>query len=287
MYYSLNTSDICPLKPDMSTISISNASPTLHDTSPVVNQVSDFPNKSSIYNKFFLKYPLVSYSIVILYILFVKWIGPAIMRKRKPYSLKKVLIVYNLFQALANLYILRNGIFLIRLYWDSRCAFRKNPNFEEMLETSMMYGYDVYIIKFLDLLDTVFFVLRKKQNQVSFLHVFHHAGMCLLFAWGFKKLYLILGFYVYIALFVNTAVHVIMYTYYGLAAIGPQMQKYLWWKKHLTLIQIGQLLFIIFYQIYGILTGCEEFGKLELYILFYLTVTVLFFLKFYRNYKNT
>lgn len=29
-----------------------------------------------------------------------------------------------------------------------------------------------------------------------------------------------------------------MYGYYGLAALGPHMQKYLWWKKYLTIIQI-------------------------------------------------
>lgn len=37
---------------------------------------------------------------------------------------------------------------------------------------------------------------------------------------------------------VNTFVHVIMYFYYGLAAIGPHMQKYLWWKRYLTSLQL-------------------------------------------------
>ncbi len=37
---------------------------------------------------------------------------------------------------------------------------------------------------------------------------------------------------------VNACVHVIMYTYYGLAAAGPRFQKYLWWKKYMTAIQL-------------------------------------------------
>lgn len=37
---------------------------------------------------------------------------------------------------------------------------------------------------------------------------------------------------------VNAGVHVIMYTYYGLSAAGPRFQKYLWWKKHMTAIQL-------------------------------------------------
>ena len=37
---------------------------------------------------------------------------------------------------------------------------------------------------------------------------------------------------------INSFVHTIMYTYYGLAALGPSYQKYLWWKKYMTKIQI-------------------------------------------------
>ncbi len=36
----------------------------------------------------------------------------------------------------------------------------------------------------------------------------------------------------------NAAIHVLMYLYYGLAAFGPKIQKYLWWKKYLTIIQM-------------------------------------------------
>lgn len=39
----------------------------------------------------------------------------------------------------------------------------------------------------------------------------------------------------------NCVVHVIMYTYYGLSAMGPNYQKYLWWKKYLTTIQLVRL----------------------------------------------
>lgn len=40
----------------------------------------------------------------------------------------------------------------------------------------------------------------------------------------------------------NCVVHVFMYTYYGLSAMGPKYQKYLWWKKYLTTIQLVCLL---------------------------------------------
>lgn len=37
--------------------------------------------------------------------------------------------------------------------------------------------YFYYTLKIFDLLDTVFFVMRKKYNQITFLHTYHHAGM--------------------------------------------------------------------------------------------------------------
>lgn len=36
----------------------------------------------------------------------------------------------------------------------------------------------------------------------------------------------------------NTFVHIVMYTYYMFSAMGPQYQKYLWWKKYLTTFQM-------------------------------------------------
>ncbi len=43
--------------------------------------------------------------------------------------------------------------------------------------------------------------------------------------------------------FLNSIVHVIMYSYYFVAAMGPEYQKYLWWKRYLTsfqMIQVGE-----------------------------------------------
>lgn len=37
---------------------------------------------------------------------------------------------------------------------------------------------------------------------------------------------------------INSLVHVVMYLYYGLAALGPSMAKYLWWKRYLTSLQL-------------------------------------------------
>lgn len=36
----------------------------------------------------------------------------------------------------------------------------------------------------------------------------------------------------------NTFVHIVMYFYYMVAAMGPRFQKYIWWKKYLTSFQM-------------------------------------------------
>lgn len=40
---------------------------------------------------------------------------------------------------------------------------------------------------------------------------------------------------------INSAVHVVMYFYYGVSACGPEYQKYLWWKKYITKMQMVRI----------------------------------------------
>ena len=36
----------------------------------------------------------------------------------------------------------------------------------------------------------------------------------------------------------NSLVHVVMYGYYALSALGPKIRPYLWWKRHITHLQL-------------------------------------------------
>jgi GNS1/SUR4 family len=100
--------------------------------------------------------------------------------------------------------------------------------------------YFYFLIKVIDLLDTVFFVLRKKQNQVTFLHVYHHAGMVAL-SWSGTK-YFPGGHSVFMGM-LNSFVHVVMYFYYFLTSLSPKYKQNLWWKKHITQLQIVSICF--------------------------------------------
>ncbi|GFO10776.1 elongation of very long chain fatty acids protein [Plakobranchus ocellatus] len=73
-----------------------------------------------------------------------------------------------------------------------------------------------------------------------------------------------------------------MYSYYGLSALGPHMQKYLWWKKHLTKLQLIQ--FVCMLIIMGKNITCDDpnFPQFLNYIGVFYCITILsLFLNFY------
>ncbi|MBO8666424.1 elongation of very long chain fatty acids protein, partial [Staphylococcus aureus] len=67
------------------------------------------------------------------------------------------------------------------------------------------------ILKLSEFIETVFFVLRKKQNQVSALHIYHHITTFFLI-WIATRINP--GGIVRIPVMLNNTVHMVMYSYY-------------------------------------------------------------------------
>ncbi|CAH0391173.1 unnamed protein product [Bemisia tabaci] len=151
---------------------------------------------------------------------------------------------------------------------------RDNPYFMPVL-TGVWY---FFMSKLADLLDTIFFVLRKKQSHITFLHVAHHVNMLVL-SWAFLKY--MKDEHAILAGVLNSFVHIWMYGYYFLAALGPSVQKYLWWKKHITQLQISHFVIILGYLGVLLWNGCEMLISLTIYIAATASGFLYFFLKFY------
>ncbi|XP_028852401.1 elongation of very long chain fatty acids protein 7a [Denticeps clupeoides] len=185
--------------------------------------------------------PLPQSLMIVCYIYFVLSLGPRLMENRKPFELKRILVVYNFGVVALSLHMCYE---FVMAGWGTGYSFHcdlvdysMSPQGVRMLEVCWLY----YFSKFIEMLDTIFFVLRKKNSQVTFLHVFHHAIMP--FTWWFGVKFSAGGLGTFHAL-LNCIVHVIMYTYYGLSALGPRYHRFLWWKKHLTSIQLIQFVMI-------------------------------------------
>ncbi|KAG1652467.1 Elongation of very long chain fatty acids protein 4 [Nymphon striatum] len=137
-----------------------------------------------------------------------------------------------------------------------------------------------WISKFVELLDTIYFVLRKKDRQVTVLHVYHHCTM-IFNVWITIKLSPV-GHFTFIG-FTNSFVHFPMYAYYGLAAIGPHMQKYLGWKKYITTIQLIQFVLNIFHGTQVLFNNCDVSLTIAYISVFQSFVFLILFLNFYHH----
>ncbi|KAK8776151.1 hypothetical protein V5799_030505 [Amblyomma americanum] len=190
--------------------------------------------------------PLPVFFITAAYVYFVKVAGPRWMSRRKPFKLKTCILAYNLSAtALSAFFVCR---FAKLSYWDLGYMFLQDldlgvsPANLEIVRLSWW----LYLFKISELADTVFFVLRKKNHQVSALHVVHHVivtwNMWLGLSYGAQSH----GMFVTC---MNTFVHVFMYTYYFLAALGPAYKRLLWWKRYLTMMQILQFVLLFAHSV--------------------------------------
>ncbi|KAK9500607.1 hypothetical protein O3M35_001845 [Rhynocoris fuscipes] len=216
------------------------------------------------------------------YLYFVLSLGPKLMEHRKPFDLKYVMIVYNFCQVVFSAWLcskLFSSFSVLTYIYTHACSpMPRHNNPMIILLNTASWWY--FMSKVVELLDTLFFVLRKKQNQVTVLHVYHHAIM-VISTWGYLKY--ARGEQGIIPGFLNSVVHVIMYSYYLLAALGPRVQKYLWWKKYLTKLQLGQFVLILLYLSTMIILDCQVPRGLTLYMSFNTFIFLILFINFYKK----
>ncbi|XP_019870251.1 elongation of very long chain fatty acids protein AAEL008004 [Aethina tumida] len=200
-------------------------------------------------NWFLMGTPVPLLIILVTYVYFCKSAGPRFMRDRKPYDLKNVIVVYNIIQVLLSVYIVWVGT----PYWiGGKYNFACEPVGNDYAVQSTVWVY--FMCKIIELLDTVFFVLRKKYNQVSYLHVYHHTLMpiCAWIGTNFLP-----GGHGTLLGYINSFIHIIMYAYYLISSMGPQYQKYLWWKKYLTSMQLIQFVIIFVHNFQVMFRTCD------------------------------
>ncbi|KPI98124.1 Elongation of very long chain fatty acids protein 4 [Papilio xuthus] len=243
---------------------------------------------------------------LIIYLLFVLKIGPEFMRNRSPYNLKIILVVYNILQVLISTivfyistdHILKNGLIIrqqqcvtenkefkikgTNLLMQNGFIIQRQcvaDNTELKIKTVSIIQYYFYA-KISELLDTVFFVLRKRDRQISFLHVYHHTFTLLVtcYTLNYDPDYC----FIFLCT-LNSFIHIIMYAYYGLAAF-PNLTKYLWWKKYITKMQLIQFLVMIVQMLLSHqLSSCKTSYVLFVSLILYILLLIYLFSRFYAK----
>ena len=176
--------------------------------------------------------------------------GPKLMAKREAFDPKGFMLVYNGYQTVFN--VVTVAIFIAELNrvgvkaWGGRLSW-SNPESFWICNAIWLH----YNNKYLELLDTVFMVLRKKNAQLSFLHIYHH---CLLI-WAWWMVCFVIKnndcIDAYFGACMNAGIHVIMYSYYLMAALKIPCP----WKKYITQAQMAQFVIVFAHACYVIVDG--------------------------------
>ncbi|CAO1438187.1 unnamed protein product [Diamesa serratosioi] len=229
----------------------------LHSVYSTYNYYFNEYNDPRIQHLPLMNKPWFMLQMMTVYLLFVKVIGRKIMQNRKPLNLTKVINYYNLCQIALNLfcayYSLKYSYMQKGYNYTCQVPPYNDYTYAGLKLVTMSYIY--FLLKILDLMDTVFFVLRKKDSQVTFLHTYHHVLMVLA-AFAHIKYYSGAGQCLLLGI-INCLVHAIMYSYYFLTSFKPELKQSLWWKKHITQVQMLQFAILIIHFILPLFRECS------------------------------
>ncbi|RXN34560.1 adenine DNA glycosylase-like protein [Labeo rohita] len=150
-------------------------------SSKVDSKVSfpDFADKRT--DPWLLVYSPVPVICIFLCYLVIIWIGPKLMKNKEPVDLKAVLIVYNFAMVGLSIYMFHEFMVTSWLanysYLCQPVDYSRSPLGMRMASVCWWFFFS----KVIELSDTIFFILRKKNSQLTFLHVYHHGTM--IFNW--------------------------------------------------------------------------------------------------------
>jgi len=143
-----------------------------------------------------------------------------------------------------------------------------------------------YMSKILDWADTAFIVFGNKPRQFTFLHWYHHASV---FFMNWLNVNFCYDSEIYLSVALNAGIHVVMYSYYLISMHLPKEGGYsVWWKKHLTKLQMTQFVVLNAHGILILYNGCTQITPRgsAIYLAYIISLFVLFMNFYCRSYKG-
>ncbi|CAF3528259.1 unnamed protein product [Rotaria sordida] len=228
---------------------------------------------------FMMDSPIPS-TLICLGYLIVVWMGPIFMANRPAYNIRQLLLVYNVFMVALSGYLFYE--FLVSGWingYSLGCQpvdYSRSPMAMRMVRVCHLF----FLSKFIELFDTIFFIMKKNFHQVSILHVLHHGIMPI--SWWFGIRFVPGGFGTFHSC-INSFIHFLMYLYYGLAALSPSFRKYIFLKKSMTWMQMIQFMLVMIHTSQLFFIQCDYPILFAYWIFFYAIMFLLFFANFYAQ----
>ncbi|XP_025997236.2 elongation of very long chain fatty acids protein 7 [Solenopsis invicta] len=217
--------------------------------------------------------------IIFAYLYFVLEWGPKFMKNRSPYNLKTFMQLYNIIQIFMNTWLIYEAIDADLFSKKIICPVL-NYSYDDFSMKVIRCGWIYFMLKIFDLIETGVFVLRKKKNQVSNLHLYHHVSVVFI-SWLTIRYYCVT--FITIPCVINCFIHVVMYTYYFLSTCGPNVQKIVVSiKRWITVMQLVQFIMVMLYILHPLILRCKVTSNWIIIILIInLLINFFNFLHFY------
>jgi len=197
------------------------------------------------------------------------------MKGKKAYSLKTPMLIYNNAQIMLNIYMIY-GLSCVVSYpnfYGINIAYTSNLRY---------FVYIHYLSKYFDYFDTFFIILRRKENQqLSFLHVYHHSTIGLI--WGFLLHNEHGNGTASFGCLINSIIHLIMYSHYICTSLGYKNP----FKKYITRAQLLQFTLCLMHSL--IVIALEDIVPKQYAIIefaYQTSMLILFSQFYYKSYYS-
>lgn len=131
-----------------------------------------------------------------------------------------------------------------------------------------------YFSKCIDFIDTIFIIARRKWQQLSFLHTYHHASIFITYWWVASAAP---HGDLWVPILLNAVVHTTMYFYYLMSTLGRPPS----WGQRLTELQMTQFAIMLVHGVAMVMGDCPYPSRVTWAYLGYIAFMLALFANFY------
>jgi len=221
--------------------------------------------------KFMLMNPFHTILISVGYLITI-YLGMKIMKDRKKFDLFWFSLLHNGILVMLSAYMCYESIHQALAGNYSLFGNGVDPSVNGLPMARVMWIF--YMSKPIEFIDTFIMVLKKNFHQVSFLHVYHHFSIFLIW-WAI--VFFVPGGDSYFSAAQNSFIHVLMYSYYFLATLKISAP----WKYYITQLQMLQFTFNAIQGIYVTYYDTPYPKKYAMLLIVYMISLLILFGNFY------